>query len=140
MKLQPRQPHVSWRSRGGQPTQDQTQPFRVLRLDPGLGAGREERRQPLVPESSHHRAQCNRSRYAQQDAQRPRQPATAEQREAAVGFVAKSDHGSRADQHRLKESAIDAPNVLEPDRAHQCGDPLDRDRQIAGLQDGGPCV
>jgi len=51
----------------------------------------------------------------------------------------KLDLGSRADQHRLKESSIHAFNVLEANCAHQSGDLRHRDRKIAGLQDRGSC-
>ena len=52
---------------------------------------------------------------------------------AVVGLIAKLDHGSRADQHWLKESPIQASNGLEANRAHESGDLLHRHREITGL-------
>jgi hypothetical protein len=51
--------------------------------------------------------------------------------------VAKLAHRSCADQYRLKESSVDASNVLEADYAHQPSHLLHCNREIAGLQDDG---
>jgi len=54
VKVQSRKPHISRLGGSAQATQYQTQPFSVLCLDAGLGAGLEELGQTLVFEPADH--------------------------------------------------------------------------------------
>jgi len=59
VKFQAWQAHVTWRSGGIQCSQDQAQPFRMLRLNPGTRTRRKELGQTLVTECPDHDAECN---------------------------------------------------------------------------------